>query len=231
MISRCRKCGFLAAVVWGMGSIAAAQPAATRPLEIYFIDVAGGAATLLVTPERESVLIDSGWPGLNDRDPKRIVHALKDLAGCDQLDHLVTTHWHADHFGGVAGLARHDHDQPFLGPRSAGGRGFPAGFPRRAQARRSAGNRISRGKRGKRKALRAGDSLPLEGSASSSVWHRAAASSIRPPSASTRLTPPIARIRCANVLRPTGPSTRQTTHVAWRSCSRWASFSFSTPAT
>ena len=38
--------------------------------------------------------------------PKRIVHVLKDLAGCDRLDHLVTTHWHTDHFGGVAGLAR-----------------------------------------------------------------------------------------------------------------------------
>ena len=109
----------------GTGSIAAAQPATTRPLEIYFIDVAGGAATLLVTPERESVLIDSGWPGLNDRDPKRIVHVLRDLAGCDQLDHLVTTHWHMDHFGGVAGLARIDQDRPFLGPRSPGGCGRP----------------------------------------------------------------------------------------------------------
>ena len=75
-------------------------------LEIFFIDVQGGAATLIVTPERESILIDSGWPGLEDRDPKRIVHALKDLAGCDHLDHLITTHWHMDHFGGVAGLDR-----------------------------------------------------------------------------------------------------------------------------
>ena len=74
------------------------SPPQPRPLEIYFIDVAGGAATLLVTPERESILIDSGWPGLEDRDPKRIVHALKDLAGCDHLDHLVTTHWHMDHY-------------------------------------------------------------------------------------------------------------------------------------
>ena len=51
-------------------------------------------------------MIDSGWPGFDDRDPKRIVHVLKDLAGCDHLDHLVTTHWHTDHFGGVAGLAK-----------------------------------------------------------------------------------------------------------------------------
>ena len=67
-----------------------------RTLDIYFIDAMGGAATLLVTPERESVLIDTGWPGLDDRDPKRIAHVLKDVAGLDHLDHVVTTHWHAD---------------------------------------------------------------------------------------------------------------------------------------
>ena len=42
-----------------------------RPLDIYFIDVMGGASTLIVTPERESVLIDSGWPGRDDRDLSR----------------------------------------------------------------------------------------------------------------------------------------------------------------
>ena len=93
----------LAALVFcgGLGVVQAAD----RPLEIYFIDVMGGAATLLVTPERESLLIDSGWPGREDRDPKRIEHVLKKLAGLDHLDHLATTHWHGDHYGGVAGLA------------------------------------------------------------------------------------------------------------------------------
>src|SRR5271168_4947448 len=107
MISRACSCGFFAAVVLCIGNVVAnAQTAGSRGLEINFIDVMGGAATLLVTPDRESILIDSGWPGLNDRDPKRIVHVLKDLSGCDHLDHLVTTHWHMDHFGGVEGLAR-----------------------------------------------------------------------------------------------------------------------------
>src|SRR3954452_13803387 len=77
-----------------------------KTLDIYFIDVMGGAATLIVTPEKESILIDSGWPGFDDRDPKRIVHVLKDVAGFDHIDHLVTTHWHTDHFGGVAGLSK-----------------------------------------------------------------------------------------------------------------------------
>jgi competence protein ComEC len=81
------------------------KPAA-RGLDIYFIDVDGGAATLLVTPEGKSVLIDSGWPGKEDRDPKRIVHVLKNVAKLDKLDHVVTTHWHMDHFGGVEGLSK-----------------------------------------------------------------------------------------------------------------------------
>jgi competence protein ComEC len=84
----------------------AGQASAAGDLEIFFIDVQGGAATLVVTPERESVLIDTGWPGLEDRDPKRIVHVLKDVAGLDHIDHLVTTHWHTDHYGGVGGLAK-----------------------------------------------------------------------------------------------------------------------------
>src|SRR3954466_1278868 len=77
-----------------------------KKFDIYFIDVMGGAATLIVTPERESLLIDSGWPGQMDRDPIRIERVLKDEAKLDHLDHLATTHWHVDHFGGVAGLAK-----------------------------------------------------------------------------------------------------------------------------
>ena len=126
MISRACLCGFFATVVLCTGNVVAtAQSTSTRPLEIYFIDVEGGAATLLVTPDRESILIDSGWPGKDDRDPKRIVHVLKDLAGCDHLDHLVTTHWHTDHYGGVAGLARLVTDRALLGPRATGGCGCP----------------------------------------------------------------------------------------------------------
>src|SRR3954453_8253417 len=65
-----------------------------KTLDIYFIDVMGGAATLIVTPERESLLIDSGWPGFDDRDPKRIAHVIRDVAGLDGLDHVAITHWH-----------------------------------------------------------------------------------------------------------------------------------------
>ena len=77
--------------------------AADRGLEIYWVDVEGGAATLIVTPAGESVLIDTGMPG--ERDPKRIVKAARE-AGLKQIDHLIITHFHIDHFGGAAEIAK-----------------------------------------------------------------------------------------------------------------------------
>lgn len=73
-------------------------------LDIYWVDVEGGAATLIVTPAGETVLIDTGNPG--DRDPARIHKALTELAKAKQVDHLVTTHYHRDHYGGAAELSK-----------------------------------------------------------------------------------------------------------------------------
>src|SRR5262249_3893968 len=39
------------------------------------------------------------------RDAERIMAAAKD-ARLAQIDHLITTHWHGDHFGGMAELAK-----------------------------------------------------------------------------------------------------------------------------
>src|SRR5262245_16569283 len=74
-----------------------------RGLDFYFIDVEGGAATLIVSPAGESILIDSGNPG--DRDAARIAAAAKD-AGVSAIDYYITTHWHSDHMGGAAPLAK-----------------------------------------------------------------------------------------------------------------------------
>ncbi len=71
-------------------------------LDIYWVDVEGGAATLIVTPAGETLLVDTGNPGR--RDPDRIIKALAN-AGMSRLDHLVITHYHGDHFGGTAMLA------------------------------------------------------------------------------------------------------------------------------
>src|SRR5215471_13254150 len=79
--------------------------AASKTLDIYVIDVEGGNATLFVSPSGESLLIDTGNGGnVAQRDAGRIMAAMKD-AGVQQLDHLITTHWHGDHFGGMAELA------------------------------------------------------------------------------------------------------------------------------
>lgn len=84
--------------VWGQG---ATTP---RGLQIYWIDVEGGAATLLITPAGESILIDTGNPG--PRDAGRIVKVLTDRAKVGRIDHLIITHYHSDHFGGAATLAK-----------------------------------------------------------------------------------------------------------------------------
>lgn len=77
--------------------------ASVRPLDVYWVDVEGGAATLIVTPAGESILIDAGNPG--GRDPGRIHEAATRQAGLAKIDHLVITHFHSDHYGGAAELA------------------------------------------------------------------------------------------------------------------------------
>ena len=52
-------------------------------LDIYWIDVEGGAATLVVTPERRSILMDAGWARSDERDALRIQDAMRD-AGVDR---------------------------------------------------------------------------------------------------------------------------------------------------
>src|SRR2546421_3027508 len=74
------------------------------PLQIYSIDVEGGQATLLVSPSGQSMLVDTGWPGFEGRDADRIVSVAK-AAGVQQIDHVLITHYHNDHVGGVTQLA------------------------------------------------------------------------------------------------------------------------------
>src|ERR1700680_4601044 len=83
-------------------ALAIAQTSQT--LNVYVIDVEGGNATLFVSPAHESLLIDTGNAGAAaSRDAGRIMDAVKD-AGLHQIDHLIITHWHGDHFGGLAAL-------------------------------------------------------------------------------------------------------------------------------
>jgi competence protein ComEC len=85
----------------------AAQSKRGNTLDIYVVDVEGGNATLFVAPSGDSVLIDSGNGGAAaSRDAGRIMAAVRD-AGVAQIGSLITTHWHGDHFGGMAELASH----------------------------------------------------------------------------------------------------------------------------
>src|SRR5580765_1438825 len=94
----------------------AAAAGAAQTLDIYFIDVEGGQATLIVTPAGESLLIDTGFPSdgtfqsvpgdpARARDANRILAAAQ-AAGVKRLDYVLLTHFHADHDGGVVELAK-----------------------------------------------------------------------------------------------------------------------------
>jgi hypothetical protein len=125
----------------------------TRPgLDLHFVDTEGGAATLIVTPAGESVLIDCGNPGR--RDAERI-HRTATAAGLKAIDHLVITHWHTDHYGGVEQLSallpiRHfyDHGIPEMLAED------PMNFPLLIQAYKKAS-------RGKSTTLKPGDEVEL----------------------------------------------------------------------
>src|SRR5437762_4828046 len=124
-----------------------------RGLDIYFVDTEGGAATLIVTPAGESILIDCGNPGTRDADR---IHAAAQAAGLKAIDHLIITHWHVDHYGGIGHLSElmpvhhyYDHGIPDTLVED------PQNFPLLIQAyKKAAGD--------KRKILKPGDEITLK---------------------------------------------------------------------
>jgi len=96
----------LPALVMASALAVASMAAQTRnSLDIYLIDVEGGNATLFVSPAGQSLLMDTGNVNGAPRDAARIAAAAKD-AGLTQIDHLLITHWHGDHFGGMSELVK-----------------------------------------------------------------------------------------------------------------------------
>jgi hypothetical protein len=86
-------------------TVSGASAQQTGNLEIYWIDVEGGASTLFVAPTGESLLFDTGYTGNGDRDAKRIFAAAQ-RAGLRRIDNVVISHWHADHEGGLEALSK-----------------------------------------------------------------------------------------------------------------------------
>jgi competence protein ComEC len=95
--------GGLSGFFWATPACAWPSPAAEKGLQVYFVDVEGGQATLFVTPAGQSLLIDTGWSGNDGRDADRIVAAAT-KAGINKINYVLITHFHNDHVGGLPQL-------------------------------------------------------------------------------------------------------------------------------
>src|SRR5438132_1087267 len=102
--ARYRACASLVLTIAIVLSLSISSFAQNSALRIYWIDAEGGAATLFVAPSGESMLFDTGF-GVGGRDAKRI-YATAQKAGLKQIDHVVISHWHEDHEGGLAALSK-----------------------------------------------------------------------------------------------------------------------------
>ena len=79
----------------------------TDSLQIEAIDVEGGAATLYITPEHRSLLIDTGWTanfGATGPDSAQRIIAAARRHGLSKLDYVLITHYHHDHVGALPEL-------------------------------------------------------------------------------------------------------------------------------
>jgi competence protein ComEC len=137
-------------VLLGPGALCAAS----QNLEIYWIDAEGGAATLIVSPSGQSLLVDTANRTPDDRDAKRI-YAAAQQAGLKKIDFLVTTHFHGDHIGAMKALSEMipierymDHGESVELKRP------PIAAAYKAYVELS---------QGKRTILKAGDHIPLKG--------------------------------------------------------------------
>lgn len=133
---------------------AALLPGASKNLEIYWIDAEGGAATLIVSPSGESLLVDTANKTPDDRDAKRIFAAAQQ-AGLKKIDVLLTTHFHADHIGSMPALAKLIPIEKFMDH----GPSVELSRPQVA-ANYKAYEELSAGKR---TILKAGDHIPIKG--------------------------------------------------------------------
>ena len=128
---------------------------AGKSLDIYFMDMMGGASTLIVTPASESVLIDTGSLEPKHRDADRIHKACMD-AGLTQIDYLVTTHFDVDHYGGILELSRRIPIKCFIDNDT------PAKNISKRQRTKQLSPLYEEATKGETKMLSAGEDIPLK---------------------------------------------------------------------
>jgi competence protein ComEC len=133
---------------------AAMLPAASRDLQIYWVDAEGGAATLIVGPAGDSLLVDTANRTPDDRDAKRIFAAAQ-KAGLKKIDILLTTHFHGDHIGAMAALAKMIPIEMYMDH----GESVEMSRPNVAAAYKLYVEQSA----GKRRILKAGDRIPMKG--------------------------------------------------------------------
>ncbi len=96
------------------------NPSIGGELEIHHIDVEQADSTLIITPEREIILVDTGdW-----RQSGQGVIDYLDEHDIDRIDHLVATHAHADHIGGHDEIIEHYENE-----RDGIGAAYDSGVP------------------------------------------------------------------------------------------------------
>lgn len=125
---------------------AASSPPATSSLDFYWVDVEGGAATFVVTPGRQVLLADTGFPG--ERDGERVLRVLREQIAASAIDYLIVTHYHLDHVGNVPYIAARVPIKTFVDHGASVEPGGDAEYVKLAQHRLT---------------VKAGDTLPLEG--------------------------------------------------------------------
>jgi competence protein ComEC len=134
--------------------LAALPLAASTGLEIYFVDVEGGQATLIVSPSGQTMLVDAGWPSRMGPGAERVLEAAK-VAGVKQIDYMFLTHYHVDHVGGVPELAAKIPIVTFVdhGPNTE--------TDMLAKGLEAAYNQVAA--KGKHMVVKPGDRIPIEG--------------------------------------------------------------------